>query len=205
MPGVASRAVDPANRCSSGSRAIERCSGAEAQQRDRSGYNPGYAGEQAQARRWKGSKLLRRPELQATVLELLSEGAVARGGRRPARSGARRTVVSYETIYRFIYAQIARNKDYTWRRYLPRGKSKRGFRGRKGGSSALHIEHRVPIAERPAHRSRRSPATGKPTPCSSPRPAKRILALHERSTRLIWMQRLSSKAAAAVAETSKRR
>src|SRR5688500_4454257 len=34
-------------------------------------YAPTYATEQAHARRWKGSKLLRKPRLQAQVLELL--------------------------------------------------------------------------------------------------------------------------------------
>jgi transposase, IS30 family len=58
-------------------------------------------------------------------------------------------VISYESIYRFIYAQIARTKDYRWRHYLPRGNSKRGFRGRKGGSSASLIEGRISVAERP--------------------------------------------------------
>ena len=43
----------------------------------------------------------------------------------------RRRVISYESIYRFINAQIRRTKDYSWRHYLPRGKSKRGFRGRR--------------------------------------------------------------------------
>src|SRR5207247_10298813 len=102
-------------------------------------YAPIYAAEQAHARRWKGSKLLRRPELQAQVLKLLERGlspeAVA--GRLAFEKGEH--VISYETIYRFIYAQIARTKNYAWRRYLPRAKTKRGYRGRKGGSSVVHI------------------------------------------------------------------
>ena len=47
--------------------------------------------------------------------------------------------------HRFIYAQMARKKDYSWRHYLPRAKAKRGFRGRRGGSPATHIAHRVPL------------------------------------------------------------
>jgi len=31
----------------------------------------------------------------------------------------RRTVISYESIYRFIDSQIRRTKDYSWRHYLP--------------------------------------------------------------------------------------
>src|SRR5690349_365362 len=95
------------------------------------GYKPTYAGEQAHSRRWRGSRLLRKPELQAQVLKLLRRGlspeAVA--GRLELERG--KLVISHETIYRFIYAQIARTKDYAWRRYLPRGKTKRGFRGRR--------------------------------------------------------------------------
>ena len=42
---------------SSIARELKRNSGADA-------YRPSYAGEQAHARRWRGSKLLRNPELQ---------------------------------------------------------------------------------------------------------------------------------------------
>ena len=58
-------------------------------------------------------------------------------------------VISHESIYRFIYGQMARKKDYGWRHYLPRAKSKRGWRGRKGGSPASFMAMRRPIAERP--------------------------------------------------------
>ena len=68
-------------------------------------------------------------------------------GRLAQKNGS--VVISYETIYRFIYAQIARTKDYSWRHYLPRAKSKRGFRGRKGRSLALNIKGRRSIHERP--------------------------------------------------------
>ena len=47
------------------------------------------------------------------------------------------------------FKAITRTKDYCWRRYLPRGKSKRGCRGSKGGSSASFIEGRVSVAKRP--------------------------------------------------------
>ena len=65
-----------------------------------------------------------------------------------ARKASR--TVSYESIYRFIYAQIARTKDYRWRHYLPRGKSKRGLRSRRGSSSTNFIEGRISLAERPS-------------------------------------------------------
>ena len=76
-----------------------------------------------------------------------------------------RKVISYESIYRFVYAPIARTKDYRWRRYLPRGKSKRGCRGRKGGGSQNFIEGRVSVAKRPrrAQPIARPAAIGRPT------------------------------------------
>jgi hypothetical protein len=57
-------------------------------------------------------------------------------------------VISYESIYRFTYAQLARTRDYRWRRYLPRGKSKRGCRGRKGGGRQTSLKA-VSVANRP--------------------------------------------------------
>jgi len=179
---------------SSIARELKRNSGA----RD---YRPTYAGEQAHARRWRGSKLLRDPELQALVLELLKRGLSpeAIAGRLALERG--QAVISHETIYRFIYAQIARTKNYAWRRYLPRGKTKRGLRGRKGGSSVLHIEDRVPIAERPAQFSDRANAGNwEADTMQFAKYGQTVLTLHERSTRLTWMQRLPSKAAASVAQ-----
>jgi hypothetical protein len=39
-----------------------------------------------------------------------------------------------ETIYRFIYAQITRHNDFSWRHYLPRAKSRRGWRASKAAA-----------------------------------------------------------------------
>jgi transposase, IS30 family len=178
---------------SSVARELERNSGS-------TDYKPTYAGEQAHARRWRGSRLLRQPELQELVLKLLKRGlspeAVA--GRLAFEKG--KQVISHETIYRFIYAQIARTKNYAWRRYLPRGKAKRGYRGRKGGSSARHILGRVPIAERPAHFSDRSNAGHWEADSMQFSDYRTLLALHERSSRLIWLERQPTKQAAAVAK-----
>lgn len=165
------------------------------------GYKPSYAGEQAHARRWRGSQLLRQPELQELVLKLLKRGlspeAVA--GRLALEQGKK--LISHESIYRFIYAQIARTKNYAWRRYLPRAKAKRGYRGRKGGSSTVHIEQRVPIGQRPARfADRANPGNWEADTMQFAKYGQTILTLHERSTRLTWMQRLSSKAAAGVAQ-----
>ena len=82
-------------------------------------------------------------------------------GRLALETGKR--VISHETIYRFIYAQLARKKDYTWRQYLPLGKSKRGRRSRRRGNPASFFALRRPLAERPRRRMTGRPQdTGRP-------------------------------------------
>ena len=92
------------------------------------GYQPLYADQQGLARRWTGSKLDRNPELREFVLGRLASGFSPEQIAGKLVSSAGRSRVSYETIYRFIYAQITRTKDYRWRHLLPRAKSKRGRR-----------------------------------------------------------------------------
>jgi IS30 family transposase len=119
------------------------------------GYKPTYAQEQAAARRWKGSRLDRNAELRELVLDRL------KGGWSPeqiagwlARSKAA-TRISHESIYRFIYDQIRRTNDGSWRHYLPRAKGKRGRRRRTSRSSVSLIKGRVSIALRPPEVERR--------------------------------------------------
>lgn len=181
---------------SSVSRELKRNSGAQV------GYKPSYAGAQAKARRWRGSKLLRNPELQAAVLDRLSRGWSPQqvAGRLAREQG--RVVISYETIYRFIAAQIARTQDYSWRLYLPRAKSKRGFRGRRGGSPAEHIKSRIPIALRPlAAADRTNPGHWEADLMLFRIYGQAILTLHERSSRLLALVRQPNKAAAPTAAT----
>src|ERR1700753_948116 len=98
------------------------------------GYKPAYATQHARARRWTGSRLEREPGLRRAVMERLAAGwSPEQVAGRLAREHGRK-VISHETIYRFIYAQLTRTNNYGWRRYLPRKKSKRGCRGKKGGS-----------------------------------------------------------------------
>jgi transposase, IS30 family len=165
------------------------------------GYRPSSASEQAKARRWQGSKLLRKPELQALVLSCLRKGWSPQqvAGRLKREQG--RCVVSYETIYRFIAAQIARTKDYAWRLYLPRAKSKRGFRGRKGGSPAEHIKGRIPIAQRPAQAAdRANPGHWEADLMLFRTYGQAVLTLHERSSRILAILRQPSKQAGPVAD-----
>src|SRR6202011_4759270 len=176
------------------SRELKRNSGRQV------GYKPAYAQAQTRGRRWKGARLERDAGLRAQVLEGLGRGWSPEQvcGFLARQHGG--PVISPESIYRFIHAQIARSKDYSWRHYLPRGKSKRGFRGRKGGSSALHIEARVPIALRPPDVEDRSiPGHWEADLMMFSRYGQAILTLHERSSRLLIAVRLHGKAARPVA------
>jgi IS30 family transposase len=166
------------------------------------GYKPAYAQERTRARRWKGSRLERDSALAEEVLACLKKGwSPEQTCASLARAHARK-VISPESIYRFVYAQIARTKNYTWRHLLPRAKSKRGRRGRKGGSSALHIQARVPIAERPAEVEDRSiPGHWEADLMLFAKYGQAILALHERSSRVIIALQPSSKASALIARS----
>ena len=164
------------------------------------GYQPRYADQHAHARRWRGSRLDRDAGLRRQVLACLKRGWSPEqvAGRLAMESG--RPVISHESIYRFIYAQIARKKDYSWRHYLPRGKSKRGWRGRKGGSSASFIAHRVPLAHRPQEAaSRQTPGHWEADLMAFGRRGPVVLALHERSSRLLVALRPEGKASSPIA------
>ena len=173
---------------SSVARELKRNSGAQV------GYRPAYADQQARARRWSGSRLERDAQLRAEVLEQLAAGW------SPEQVAGRTGRIGTETIYRFIYAQIARHKDYSWRHYLPRGKFRRGRRGRRGGSPALHMSQRVGLAERPAEVAQRtSPGHWEADLMAFARHGQNILILHERMSRVLIGCRLASKHATPVA------
>jgi IS30 family transposase len=166
-----------------------------------SGYRPGYAEEQSRARRWTGSKLDRDEALRKMVLGALAWGWSPEqiAGRLAREQG--RGVVSYETIYRFIYAQIKRTDDFSWRHLLPRGKSKRGWRGHRGGSPASFIAHRRPLSERPESvNDRQTPGHWEADLMQFQRNRQSILTLHERSSRLLIAVRPPCKAAEPIAQ-----
>jgi IS30 family transposase len=165
------------------------------------GYKPSYAQEQTRARRWSGSRLEREPDLRRAVLERLTRGWSPEqvAGRLARQAG--RNVISYESIYRFIYAQIARTKDYRWRHYLPRGKSKRGLRGRRGASSASLIEGRISIAQRPATvADRKTPGHWEADLMLFAKYGQAVLAVHERQCRILLATRPPNKAAEPIAK-----
>lgn len=181
---------------SSVSRELKRNTGSKV------GYRPTFASEQARARRWKGSRLDRKPELRAAVLTALAQRCSPEqvAGRLAREAG--QAVISHETIYRFIDAQITRHNDYSWRHYLPRGKSKRGFPGRKGGSSVSFIQDRVSIAQRPAEVEQRDiPGHWEADTMLFATYGQSVLTLHERSSRLLIGQRPANRTAPLIADT----
>ena len=164
------------------------------------GYDPEEAQVRTRARRWSGSRLERDDALRDTVLGLLGHHWSPEQIAGHLRRKAGQMVISYESIYRFIYTQIARENTFAWRYYLPRRKFKRGRRGRKGGSSATTIAKRRPLAERPAEAAdRQTPGHWEADLMLFQRHSQAVLALHERSTRLLIALRLPGKGADHVA------
>ncbi len=114
------------------------------------GYEPQRAEALTARRRARGCahKLERQPELRKLVLDQLAMG------RSPEQIAGRLTLehhkatVSHESIYRYIYWRTASFKEKL-HQLLPRGKYRRGYRGRKGGSSKNYISRRVSVHERP--------------------------------------------------------
>jgi IS30 family transposase len=170
----------------------------------RNGYKPSQATDQARARRWKGSKLERKPELLEAVLTGLRLGLSPEqvAGRMALEQG--RTIISHETIYRFLYAQIARTKNYGWRLYMPLARTKRGIRRRKRGSSAEFIQDRISITCRPeVANDRATPGHWEADLMLFSKYGQAILTLHERTSRLLIGQRPASKSAAPIAASIK--
>ncbi len=165
-------------------------------------YKPAYAAEQANARRWRGSRLERNPELQTAVLDRLARGWSPEqvSGRLALEAGQK--VISHESLYRFVYAQIRRTNDFSWRHYLPRAKYKRGLRAGKGGSPALHIKDRVSIDQRPsAAEDRAQPGHWEGDLMAFSIYGQNLLVAQERTSRLIAADRQPTKHADLVANT----
>ena len=165
------------------------------------GYKPKYADQQAHARRWRGSRLERDEGLRDKVLSRLKQGWSPEqvSGRLAMESG--NTVISHESIYRFIYGQMARKKDYNWRLYLPRARVRRGWRGRKGGSPASFMAMRRPITERPQSASdRRTPGHWEADLMLFRTYGHAVLTMHERHSRILIAVRPPGKASRPIAD-----
>jgi IS30 family transposase len=169
-------------------------------------YKPAYAQAQTEARRWGGARLDRDEDLRGQVLDLLARGWSPEQivGRLKREAGGR-TVIGVETIYRFIYAQKTRTNDGDWRHYLPRAKARRGWRGKKGGSAALHIKDRVSIAERPdAVGERNQAGHWEADFMLFSRYGQSVLVLHERTSRLTLFLKTDNRKAEPTAELLRR-
>ena len=169
-------------------------------------WSGGYDGERAQMlserrrRRSHGHKLARQPALCALVRNRLamgwSPGQVA--GRLALEQG--RTVISHESIYRFVYFRSAQ-KDY-WHRLLPRARHRRGRPGRRGASPLDHIKHRVAISQRPTTiEARTQPGHWEADLMLFARYGQAVLIRHERSSRLTCITRQPNKAAQPVLDS----
>jgi IS30 family transposase len=179
------------------SRELKRNSGSKI------GYRPSYAQAQAEARRWSGARLERDDALRETILDRLASGWSPEQvcGRLALEAG--RPVISHESIYRFIHAQARRTNDGSWRRYLPRGKLKRGWRNKGGGWP--RIPDRRSIHERPGHiASRAEPGHWEADAMLFSTAGQAILVLHERHSRLTIAVRQSSLKADPVADSLNR-
>ena len=160
------------------------------------GYKPSYAHEQSKARRWRGSRLARQPDLQKHVLDRLAMGwsPAQIAGRLTHEKDSRR--ISHELIYRFIYAQMRRSDDGTWRHYLPRAKSKRGHRARLSASPVHTITNRVSITNRPRHiASRKQSGHWEADLMLFRTYSQNILTVHERTSRFTVFLHQSTKTA----------
>jgi IS30 family transposase len=172
-------------------REIERNGG-----RRPAGYRPEYAQELTDARRWSGARLERDAPLRERVMADLAAGhsPVQVAGRLALEQG--RPVIGSERIYRFIYAQMKRTNDSTWRNYLPRAKSRRGWRGKKGGSPASFILQRVSIDQRPLDAADRQQAGHWEADFMLfAQYGQQILVLHERTSRLTALIRTTNRQA----------
>jgi len=152
------------------------------------GYRPSYAQQQAAARRWSGSRLERDHALREDILDRLAEGWSPEQicGRLALDAGYR--VISHETIYRFVHAQMKRTSDVGWRRYLLRGRLKRGWRNKGGG--APRFTDRRSVHDRPAEAADRA-AQGhwEADAMLFSTPGQAVLVAHERRSRITLLVR----------------
>ncbi len=169
------------------------------------GYAPVRAQElAARRRRWDCRfKLVRQPDLRDRVRQSLAMGHSPEqiAGRLAREAG--RTVISHESIYRFVYHRSAQ-KDY-WHRLLPRAKSRRGRYRMQGGSPACFIKHRRSIHERsPEADTRQQPGHWEADYMLFAASGHNVLVLHERTTRFTLLDRPPHRKAAMTAQRIER-
>jgi transposase, IS30 family len=181
------------------SRELKRNSGAKV------GYKVSWALIQTRARRRrKLYKLERSSALRERVLNGLAmeHSPEQIAGRLEREHG--RPMISPESIYRYIYWRVASHKDYL-HKLLPRAKFRRGWRGRKGGSSVQTMPGRVSIHRRPAEANARMiPGHWEADLMAFARYGQQALVAVERTTRFLRVEALASKQASPLAQTLRR-
>jgi IS30 family transposase len=167
----------------------------------------GYQARRAQAltgrrrERGRAHKLARQPDLRDLVRDSLAMGWSPEQIAGRLALEHRRTVISHESIYRFIYYRSAQ-KDPSWHRLLWRAKHRRGRLGARGGSPVNRIQGRVPLATRSrAALDRRQPGHWEADLMLFRRHGQAVLVAHERTSRFTLATRQPSKAAQPVIDT----
>jgi IS30 family transposase len=101
---------------------------------------------------------------------------------------AGRRVISHETIYRFIHAQLKRTSDGRWRLYLRRGRLKRGWIDKGGG--APRFAERRSVHDRPAEAAdRTTQGHWEADAMLFSKTGQAILVAHERRSRITLVTR----------------
>ena len=154
------------------------------------GYRPANAQDLADARRWSGSRLDRDDALRENILDRLAEGwSPEQVCGRLARDAGHK-VISHETIYRFIHAQMKRTNDCGWKFYLLRGKLRRGWRSKRIVASILE---RRSIHDRPADAADRATAGHwEADTMLFATPGQGVVVAHERRSRLTIVTKATS-------------
>lgn len=166
-----------------------------------SGYEPERAHHLAQRRRrWDARhKMSRQPALQQLVRDRLVMGWSPEqiAGRLTREHG--HTVISHESIYRFIYHRSAQ-ADY-WHRLLPRRKHRRGNFTRRRTSPIDLIKDRVSISQRGQIADQRQQSGHWEADLMLfSKYGQAVLVAHERQSRFTWLTRQPSKAAQPVVD-----
>jgi IS30 family transposase len=165
------------------------------------GYDVSYAHAQTRARRWKGGRLERQPSLRNAVLDLLAMGWSPQQTAKRLAQEQGCNVISYESIYRFIYNQIKRTKDYSWRHYLPSGRYKRRSKAKRRHSSTSFIKDRVSIHKRPKTISKRNQVGHWEVDLMQFSKRREVLLVaHERYSRATLLFKMKNKEATPIAE-----
>ena len=160
------------------------------------GYRPADAQAQAAARRWHGSRLEREDALREAILDRLAAGWSPEQVSGRLRREVGQPVISHETIYRFVHAQLKRTNDRRWRHYLSRAKYKRGWRTKGGWPRSTGRS----IHERPGQVASRCEAGHWAADARLfSRPGHAVIVAHERTSRLTIAVRQDSLKADAVA------